>query len=214
MKTSYIAAICGMVLGAIAALSSSAFAQQKSAAACAAEWRANKAANQAAGKTEKLTWPNVEAGPRRRQRRRPPRLPRRRLRRRAQPRPNRHRPARPRHQPARLSSQPRLRQKPAARAIPSCGRILNPRFITSAAIGVTAARKLGPTCARRIPRLLVFEQRKTKNILKGHSRRLAELNRALGIESARAARRLGWISKSLVQCQGNRPRAGPCIDCG
>ena len=81
MKTSSIAAICGMVLGAIAALSSSAFAQQKSAAACAAEWRANKAANQAAGKTEKLTWPNVEAGPRRRQRRRPPRLPRRRLRR-------------------------------------------------------------------------------------------------------------------------------------
>ncbi len=53
MKTSCIAAICGMVLGAIAALSSSAFAQQKSAAACVAEWRANKAANQAAGKTEK-----------------------------------------------------------------------------------------------------------------------------------------------------------------
>src|SRR5258706_10672510 len=53
MKTSCIAAICGMVLGAIAALSSSAFAQQKSAAACAAEWRANKAASQAAGKTEK-----------------------------------------------------------------------------------------------------------------------------------------------------------------
>ncbi len=52
MKTSSIAAICGMVLGAIS-LSPSAFAQHKSAAACVAEWRANKAANQAAGKTEK-----------------------------------------------------------------------------------------------------------------------------------------------------------------
>ena len=41
-----------MVL-AVIALSPSAFAQQKSAAACAAEWRANKAANQTAGKTEK-----------------------------------------------------------------------------------------------------------------------------------------------------------------
>lgn len=52
MKISSIAAICGMVLAALAP-SSSAFAQQKSAAACRAEWRANKAANQAAGKTEK-----------------------------------------------------------------------------------------------------------------------------------------------------------------
>jgi hypothetical protein len=52
MKTSSIAAICGMVFVAIAP-SFSAFAQQKSAAACRAEWRANKAANQAAGKTEK-----------------------------------------------------------------------------------------------------------------------------------------------------------------
>jgi hypothetical protein len=50
---SYIAALCGMVLMAIAP-SSSAFSQQKSAAACRAEWRANKAANQAAGKTEKV----------------------------------------------------------------------------------------------------------------------------------------------------------------
>ena len=39
--------------------------------------------------------------------------------------------------------------------------------ITSAAIGVTAARELGPTCVRRTPRLLAFEQRKTKNIRKG-----------------------------------------------
>jgi hypothetical protein len=52
MKLSFIAAICGMVLGAIAP-SFSAFAQQKSAAACRAEWRANKASNQAAGITER-----------------------------------------------------------------------------------------------------------------------------------------------------------------
>src|SRR6266566_3601660 len=52
MKTSSIAAIFGMILVATAP-STSAFAQQKSVAACRAEWRANKAANQAAGKTEK-----------------------------------------------------------------------------------------------------------------------------------------------------------------
>jgi hypothetical protein len=52
MKISSIAAVCGMVLAALAP-STSAFAQQKSAAACRAEWRANKAANQAAGITEK-----------------------------------------------------------------------------------------------------------------------------------------------------------------
>jgi hypothetical protein len=52
MRTLSIAAICGMALAA-AAPSYSAIAQQKSAAACRAEWRANKAANQAAGKTEK-----------------------------------------------------------------------------------------------------------------------------------------------------------------
>jgi hypothetical protein len=52
MKTSSIAAMCGVVLLVIAP-SFSAFAQQKTAAACRAEWRANKAANQAAGITEK-----------------------------------------------------------------------------------------------------------------------------------------------------------------
>lgn len=52
MKTSSIAVICAMVFAAVAP-SFSAFAEQKSAAACRAEWRANKAANQAAGKTEK-----------------------------------------------------------------------------------------------------------------------------------------------------------------
>jgi len=88
MKTSYIAAICGMVLGAIAALSSSAFAQQKSAAACAQNGEPTRPQTKRLARLRRLTWPNVEAGPRRRQRRRPPRLPRRRLRRRAQPRPN------------------------------------------------------------------------------------------------------------------------------
>lgn len=52
MSARYVAAICVMILGA-AALAPSAFAQQKTAKACADEWRANKAANQAAGKTEK-----------------------------------------------------------------------------------------------------------------------------------------------------------------
>ncbi len=52
MKTSSIIAICGVVLVAIAP-SASAFAQPKSAAACRAEWRANKAENQAAGITER-----------------------------------------------------------------------------------------------------------------------------------------------------------------
>ncbi len=53
MRTLSIAAICGMVLATVVAPSYSAFAQQKSAAICRAEWRANKAANRAAGKTEK-----------------------------------------------------------------------------------------------------------------------------------------------------------------
>jgi hypothetical protein len=62
MKTSSIAAICGMVLVAVAS-SFSAFAEQKSAAACRAEWRANKAANQAAGKTEKAYVAECRRGP-------------------------------------------------------------------------------------------------------------------------------------------------------
>jgi hypothetical protein len=52
MTARYVAAICVTVLCTIA-LSPPAIAQQKSAKACAAEWRANKDANQAAGKTEK-----------------------------------------------------------------------------------------------------------------------------------------------------------------
>src|SRR5258706_1462089 len=59
----------------------------------------------------------------------------------------------------------------ATRATPSSGQIRNPGFITSAAIGVMAAQRLGPTCAKRIPRLLAFEQRNTKNIRKGHGGR-------------------------------------------
>jgi hypothetical protein len=62
MKTSSIAAIGGMVLAAVAS-SFSAFAEQKSAAACRAEWRANKAANQAAGKTEKAYVAECRRGP-------------------------------------------------------------------------------------------------------------------------------------------------------
>jgi hypothetical protein len=51
-----------MVLVAVAP-SLSAFAEQKSAAACRAEWRANKAANQAAGKTEKAYVAECRRGP-------------------------------------------------------------------------------------------------------------------------------------------------------
>jgi hypothetical protein len=43
----------GMIALALATLSSNALAQAKTAAACRAEWRANKAANQAKGITEK-----------------------------------------------------------------------------------------------------------------------------------------------------------------
>ena len=52
MRTLSIAMVCGVVLAAIAP-SYPAFAEQRTAAACRAEWRANKAANQAAGITEK-----------------------------------------------------------------------------------------------------------------------------------------------------------------
>jgi hypothetical protein len=62
MKTSSIAAICAIVFAAFAP-SFSAFAEQKSAAACRAEWRANKAANQAAGKTEKAYVAECRSGP-------------------------------------------------------------------------------------------------------------------------------------------------------
>jgi hypothetical protein len=47
-----IAVVCSAVIGA-ALLMSPAFAQEKTAKACQAEWRANKADNQAKGITEK-----------------------------------------------------------------------------------------------------------------------------------------------------------------
>ncbi len=52
MSARHVVAICVTLLGAMA-LAPPAFAQQKTAKACAAEWRANKAENQASGVTEK-----------------------------------------------------------------------------------------------------------------------------------------------------------------
>jgi hypothetical protein len=52
MRANFVISICCAVLGVIS-LSASTFAQQKTAKACTEEWRANKAANQAAGITEK-----------------------------------------------------------------------------------------------------------------------------------------------------------------
>ena len=48
----FFAMVASVVLGAVI-VSNLAFAQQKTAKACQQEWRANKAANQAAGVTEK-----------------------------------------------------------------------------------------------------------------------------------------------------------------
>lgn len=56
-------AICSIVLaGMTMTLSSQAIAQQKTASACRAEWRANKAANQAKGITEKAYVAQCRAG--------------------------------------------------------------------------------------------------------------------------------------------------------
>jgi hypothetical protein len=52
MRARFVISICCAVLGVIS-LSASALAQQKSVKACTDEWRADKAANQAAGITEK-----------------------------------------------------------------------------------------------------------------------------------------------------------------
>src|SRR3974377_2344133 len=52
MRSRFVISICCGVLGVIS-LSASALAEQKSVKACADEWRADKAANQAAGITEK-----------------------------------------------------------------------------------------------------------------------------------------------------------------
>ena len=65
-----------------------------------------------------------------------------------------------------MSSQPRRRQELVVRATPLCGRIRNQGSITSAAIEAMPPQRLGPTCAKRTPRLLAFAQQKTKNIRK------------------------------------------------
>ena len=52
MKRQIAVVMCSAILGLVA-VSSNAIAQQKTAKACADEWRANKAANQANGVTEK-----------------------------------------------------------------------------------------------------------------------------------------------------------------
>ncbi|MGC1467372.1 MAG: hypothetical protein WA792_16760 [Pseudolabrys sp.] len=52
MKPSFVTIACSTILSALV-LSSPAFAQQKTVKACQAEWRADKAANQAKGITEK-----------------------------------------------------------------------------------------------------------------------------------------------------------------
>ena len=53
MRANFVISICCAVLGVISLSAASTFAQQKTAKACTEEWRANKAANQAAGITEK-----------------------------------------------------------------------------------------------------------------------------------------------------------------
>ncbi len=52
MKTQFAAALCSALITGML-VSSTSFAQQKTVRACQAEWRANKAANEAAGITEK-----------------------------------------------------------------------------------------------------------------------------------------------------------------
>ena len=61
MKTQFAAVVCAAVIGLLMA-SSPSFAQQKTVRACQAEWRANKAANQAAGITEKAYVEKCRAG--------------------------------------------------------------------------------------------------------------------------------------------------------
>ena len=52
MRAQFVISICCAALGAIS-LSASALAQEKTVKACTDEWRADKAANQAAGITQK-----------------------------------------------------------------------------------------------------------------------------------------------------------------
>lgn len=61
MRTVLGATICSAMI-ALAALSSPSFAQQKTVKACEEEWRANRAANQAAGVTQKAYVEKCRAG--------------------------------------------------------------------------------------------------------------------------------------------------------
>jgi hypothetical protein len=61
MRTVLGATICSAMI-ALAALSSPSFAQQKTVKACEDEWRANRAANQAAGVTQKAYVEKCRAG--------------------------------------------------------------------------------------------------------------------------------------------------------
>ncbi len=61
MRTALGVAICSAMI-ALAALSSPSFAQQKTVKACENEWRANRAANQAAGITQKAYVEKCRAG--------------------------------------------------------------------------------------------------------------------------------------------------------
>ena len=61
MKMPFILALCAAMIGALA-LPSPVIAQQKTAKACQEEWRANRAANQAAGITQKAYVEKCRAG--------------------------------------------------------------------------------------------------------------------------------------------------------
>jgi hypothetical protein len=61
MKMNFSLAVCSAIIGALV-LSSPAVAQQKTAKACQQEWQANKAANQAAGITQKAYVEKCRAG--------------------------------------------------------------------------------------------------------------------------------------------------------
>ena len=63
MKMNFTLAMCSAMIGALV-LSSPALAQQKTAKACQQEWQANKAANQAAGITQKAYVEKCRAGAR------------------------------------------------------------------------------------------------------------------------------------------------------
>ena len=61
MRTRFFTMICAVLIG-LAALSSQALAQQKTAKACASEWRANKTEYQAKGITQKAYVAQCRAG--------------------------------------------------------------------------------------------------------------------------------------------------------